>query len=116
MITVVCAMLNILRWNKGIKYQDGVVCCRFWQDSPIYIYVFIYIDLFTIYKFSTYSSLHPQISMIQLVAQSQTMSKKADVQRERWKRSSVSFKEEATDTGSQWVFKVNLTNKDMKKC
>lgn len=87
-----------------MEYRDGVVCCRFWQDSLIYIYVFIYIELFTIYKFNTYCSLHPPISMIQLVAQSQTMSKITDGQREL-KTSSVSFKEEATDTGSQWVFK-----------
>lgn len=50
-------------------------------------------------------TVHPQISMIQLVAQSQTVSKILDGQRERWKgwTSIVSFKEEATDTGSQWV-------------
>lgn len=34
---------------------EGVLL-QVWQDSPIYIYVFIYITLFTIYRVNTYST------------------------------------------------------------
>lgn len=47
---------NIQKW---IKWEDQRVQesgMPTWQDSLIYIYVFIYINLFTIYKVSTHST------------------------------------------------------------
>ncbi len=58
-------------------------------------------------------TVHPQISMIQLVAPSQTVSEMLDGHRERWRgwtsRASVFFKAEETENGSQcWVHKLYI--------
>lgn len=83
------------------------VCCRFGRTVwSIYMCssTLIYL-LFT----KSIHTVHPQISMIQLVAPPQTVSEMFDGHRERWRgwtsRASVFFEEEATANGSQcWVY------------
>lgn len=57
-------------------------------------------------------TVHPQISMIQLVAPSQTVSEMLDGHRERWRgwtsRASVFFKEEATAKMARGVGIINF--------
>lgn len=78
-VVVAVASLSVVTMERSVE-RGGA---HAWQDSSIYIYEFIFIYIIFFKLLFTVNTVHPQISMIQLLAQPQTGSVCVDGQGEK---------------------------------
>lgn len=87
-----------MEWEKWVSRK---VCCMLGR-TVWFIYMCSSTLIYLLFTESIHT-VHPQISMTQLVAPSQTVSEMLDGHTERWEGwTSLFFKEEATESISRW--------------